>query len=245
MTVLGNPATADPVGTSRRPAASHAERGLATLARPRPRTSATTPVSVVKANRSRGLQPVGSRGLKAAATTGSRFDDPAVHRRPWSRIARNWATFSRSSGAHQTLAEPGAEQSDPPSAVRPTVEAGDEYSPSCRVRLLAMNGSDRPEGRGLSLVVENEKQGRAPDGSSALPCVLARSDASDPVGLEAGGIEPPSRNGPNGGLYMLSPAFCLFPGGDHGQPSPGSSPLFSRRRTTGRVRRPASCLRPM
>ena len=44
--------------------------------------------------------------------------------------------------------------------------------------------------------------------------------------MEAGGIEPPSRNGPNGGLYMLSPVFCLRPDDDHEQPSPGSGRLF-------------------
>ncbi len=86
-------------------------------------------------------------------------------------------------------------------------------------------------------------------GSKASPrAVLGRikKPAADPAGFSGGGgIEPPSRNGPNGGLYMLSPVFCLTPGDDHEQPAPGSSRLLSRRRTDGGVRRPASNLRPM
>jgi integrase len=43
--------------------------------------------------------------------------------------------------------------------------------------------------------------------------------------LEAGGIEPPSRDNSNGGLYMLIRCFNLDPGGGHRQSLPGSSRL--------------------
>ena len=43
--------------------------------------------------------------------------------------------------------------------------------------------------------------------------------------VEAGGIEPPSRDNRDGGLYMLSPRFDLGRGGGHGQSSPRPSPL--------------------
>ena len=44
--------------------------------------------------------------------------------------------------------------------------------------------------------------------------------------LEAGGIEPPSRDNRDDGLYMRSRCFNLGPGGDHRQPLPGPSRLF-------------------
>jgi hypothetical protein len=44
--------------------------------------------------------------------------------------------------------------------------------------------------------------------------------------LEAGGIEPPSRDNSNGGLYMHSRCFNLDPGDGHRHSSPESSRLF-------------------
>src|SRR6478752_1402407 len=43
--------------------------------------------------------------------------------------------------------------------------------------------------------------------------------------LEAGGIEPPSRDNSNGGLYMHSRSFDLGPGGEDRHPPPGPSRL--------------------
>jgi hypothetical protein len=43
--------------------------------------------------------------------------------------------------------------------------------------------------------------------------------------LEAGGIEPPSRDNPNGGLYMHSRFFNLDAGDENRHPSPASSRL--------------------
>jgi hypothetical protein len=58
--------------------------------------------------------------------------------------------------------------------------------------------------------------------------------------LEAGGIEPPSRNNADGGLYMLSRCFDLDAGGGHRQSPPASSRLFLvRSPTTERSDQPA------
>lgn len=43
--------------------------------------------------------------------------------------------------------------------------------------------------------------------------------------VEAGGIEPPSRDNSNGSLYMLSRSFDLDPGGEDRHPPPEPSRL--------------------
>src|SRR3954454_7349688 len=52
-----------------------------------------------------------------------------------------------------------------------------------------------------------------------------RSEDPGALPVEAGGIEPPSRDNSNGGLYMLSRCFDLEPAGGHRQSTAGSSRL--------------------
>ena len=54
--------------------------------------------------------------------------------------------------------------------------------------------------------------------------------------MEAGGIEPPSRDNPNGGLYMLSRSFNLDAGDGDRQSSPESSRLYLACRPTAESR---------
>jgi len=58
--------------------------------------------------------------------------------------------------------------------------------------------------------------------------------------VEAGGIEPPSRDDPNNRFYMRSRLFVVIPLGGNRQPSRGSSLLFLIRR-----RQPASQDQPL
>src|SRR5689334_22065563 len=62
---------------------------------------------------------------------------------------------------------------------------------------------------------------RSPEGNEKrlATCVARR------FSLEAGGIEPPSRDNSNGGLYMHSRSFDLGPGGEDRHPPPGPSRL--------------------
>jgi hypothetical protein len=58
--------------------------------------------------------------------------------------------------------------------------------------------------------------------------------------LEAGGIEPPSRDNVNDGLYMFIRCFNLDTDGEHRHPSPASSRLnFALRPTAESESQPA------
>lgn len=56
--------------------------------------------------------------------------------------------------------------------------------------------------------------------------------------MDAGGIEPPSRDDDCGGLYMLSPRFDLDASSSHGPLLPTPSPKISPR-DLGRIAQPA------
>ena len=56
--------------------------------------------------------------------------------------------------------------------------------------------------------------------------------------MDAGGIEPPSRDNDCGGLYMLSPRFNLDAGNGHGPSLPASSPFISPH-DQGQITQPA------
>jgi len=62
--------------------------------------------------------------------------------------------------------------------------------------------------------------------------------------LEAGGIEPPSRDCPNGSLYMLSRCFDLKAGGGHRQSPPASSRLCLTSGPTAELGGEPAFLRP-
>jgi len=78
----------------------------------------------------------------------------------------------------------------------------------------------------------------SPATSRGLPQLVA-----DQI-LEAGGIEPPSRDNSNDGLYMLSGCFNLKARGDHQQPPPASSRLCFATRPTAESGGYPAVLRP-
>jgi hypothetical protein len=59
--------------------------------------------------------------------------------------------------------------------------------------------------------------------------------------MEAGGIEPPSRNNPNGSLYMLSLVFCCRPRRRSRAIFAEAQTSLSRSLTNVRIRKPAHC----
>src|SRR6185503_1023405 len=70
---------------------------------------------------------------------------------------------------------------------------------------------------------------------------LACHERSAASRMEAGGIEPPSRNDPNGSLYMLSLVFCCRSSQRSPTTCASRQPSFSRPFTNGRMNEPACC----